>query len=66
MIPSTSVATPTSPTVRTTDITNDVAVVTSPLVASPQPMDVDQPIDLWGSISDDGGPIGGRYVIQVK
>ncbi|KAN0100824.1 hypothetical protein V8E55_000808 [Tylopilus felleus] len=65
MIPSTSVATPTSPTVRTTDITNDVAVVTSPLVASPQPMDVDQPIDLWGSISDDGGPIGGSSDIPT-
>lgn len=58
---STSVATPTSPVVQSTDVTNDADVI-----ASPQPMDIDQPVDFWGSISDDAGLPGGRYVIQEK
>jgi len=58
---STSVATPTSPVIQTTDVINDVDVV-----ASPQPMDIDQLVDLWGPISDDPGPLGERYVVQGK
>lgn len=57
---STSVATPTSP-VQSTDVTND-----ADLVMSPQPMDIDQPVDIFGSILDDAGPSGGRYVVQGK
>ena len=56
-MPSTSVATPTSPVVQPTDVTDDA------VIASPQPMDIDQPADLWASISDDDGPRGGRYVV---
>ena len=59
--PSTPVATPTSPmvqTTQTTDVAKDVDAV-----ASPHPMDIDHPVDLWGSISDDAGPVGGRYVV---
>ncbi|KAG9314571.1 hypothetical protein JVU11DRAFT_5373 [Chiua virens] len=48
-----TVATPTSPVARVADTSNEVE-----MVASPQPMDIDQPIDFFGSISDDG-PIGG-------
>lgn len=29
-------------------------------------MDIDQPVDLFGSILDDAGPLGGRYVVQGK
>ncbi|KAF8446174.1 hypothetical protein L210DRAFT_3474689 [Boletus edulis BED1] len=53
---STSVATPASPVVQTPTVTNDAEIV-----ASPQPMDVDQPVDPWGSISDDAGPPGESY-----
>jgi hypothetical protein len=57
----TSVATPTSPVVQTTDATNGTDVV-----ASPQPMDIDQPVDFWDSISDDAGALGERYVVEGK
>ena len=57
IMPSTSVATPSSPVVQPTDVTDDA------VIASPQPMDIDQPADLWASISDDDGPRGGRYVV---
>lgn len=57
----TSVASPTSPVVQPTDVTND-----ADMVASPQPMDVDQPVDLFDSMLDDSGPLGGRYVVQWK
>lgn len=61
IMPSTSVATPTSPLTQPTDIVDDADVV-----ASPQPMDIDQPIDLFGSVSDNAGSLGRRYVVQRK
>lgn len=59
IVSSTSIATPTSPVVQPTDV--DAVVV-----MSPQPMDVDQPVDLFDSILDDAELPDGRYVVQGK
>ncbi|KAF8559316.1 hypothetical protein OG21DRAFT_1493233 [Imleria badia] len=55
---STSIATPTSPVVQTTQTTDVTVTKDIVVVASPEPMDIDQSVDLWGSISDDAGPLG--------
>ncbi|KAG8220012.1 hypothetical protein J3R82DRAFT_1023 [Butyriboletus roseoflavus] len=52
----TSVASPTSPVIQHTD-------VDAVMVASPQAMDVDEPVDPFGSILDDSGPLGGSSEI---
>lgn len=57
-MPSTSAAAPASPVVLTMDTVED-----GNMVASPQPMDVDQHIGGWSPISDGAGPPIGRYVV---
>lgn len=59
--PNVSVATPTSPAALPKDIIDDADIV-----ASPQPMDIDQSVDLWRSTLDDAGSLGRRYVIRRK
>ena len=56
--PSPSVPAPVSPVAQSTNIINDVEVM-----ASPQPMDIDEPADLFGSMLDDPAPLDRRYVV---